>query len=112
MTTAAIRASLRMVTADDDARQRLEHDVHKGAGQRLVLAALTLMKRGLVAAPEVADDGVGGANASAGSGLRGLAGRLHAVGGTLAVDSRAGGGTTIRTREPLGSNARPVGTGA
>jgi signal transduction histidine kinase len=49
---------------------------------------------------QVADDGVGGADATAGSGLLGLADRLDALGGTLTVDSPAGGGTVIRARLP------------
>jgi signal transduction histidine kinase len=53
------------------------------------------------AVAEVADDGVGGARARAGSGLRGLADRLHALGGTLTVQSRRGRGTIVRARAPL-----------
>jgi signal transduction histidine kinase len=50
---------------------------------------------------EVRDDGVGGAAASGGSGLRGLADRVSALGGELAIESPAGGGTTIRARIAL-----------
>jgi signal transduction histidine kinase len=46
----------------------------------------------------VADNGVGGANPAAGSGLHGLADRLDALGGALFVESPAGGGTTIRAQ--------------
>jgi PAS domain S-box-containing protein len=49
---------------------------------------------------EVADDGVGGADQSRGSGLRGLRDRVEALGGTLEVDSRAGRGTVLRARLP------------
>ena len=49
---------------------------------------------------EVADDGVGGASLAAGSGLRGLADRLDAVGGTLSIDSPPGGGTTLHAEVP------------
>ena len=56
---------------------------------------------GECAVVEVADNGVGGADASAGSGLRGLADRVEALGGTLAVDSPSGGGTRIRAEIPL-----------
>jgi signal transduction histidine kinase len=45
---------------------------------------------------EVHDDGVGGADSSAGSGLRGLADRVSALGGRLEIDSPAGEGTTVR----------------
>jgi signal transduction histidine kinase len=49
---------------------------------------------------EAADDGAGGADPERGSGLRGLADRLAAVGGTLHVHSPAGGGTRIRAELP------------
>ena len=44
---------------------------------------------------EVADDGIGGADPDRGSGLRGLADRVAALGGDLSVDSPVGGGTRI-----------------
>ena len=51
---------------------------------------------------EIADDGRGGADDGAGgTGVRGLADRAQAVGGTLAIDSPVGGGTTVRARLPL-----------
>ena len=49
---------------------------------------------------EVSDDGVGGANAAGGTGLRGLADRVEALDGTLEVDSPPGGGTRIRATLP------------
>lgn len=48
----------------------------------------------------VRDDGGGGADPS-GSGLRGLADRVSAVGGRLRIDSAAGAGTTLRVELPL-----------
>jgi PAS domain S-box-containing protein len=50
---------------------------------------------------EVADDGVGGATPAGGSGLRGLADRLDALGGTLDVEGPRGRGTVVRARAPL-----------
>jgi PAS domain S-box-containing protein len=50
---------------------------------------------------EVADNGVGGADMSKGSGLRGLADRVEALGGRLAVDSPPGGGTRLRADIPI-----------
>jgi signal transduction histidine kinase len=47
---------------------------------------------------EVRDDGVGGADASAGSGLRGLADRVSALGGRLEVECPVGEGTMVRAR--------------
>jgi len=52
---------------------------------------------------EVADDGIGGADASNGSGLSGLADRVGASDGTLSVSSPPGRGTTIRAVVPLPS---------
>jgi signal transduction histidine kinase len=49
---------------------------------------------------EVADDGVGGADPAAGSGLRGLADRVAALDGRLEVESPPGGGTTVRAVIP------------
>jgi signal transduction histidine kinase len=49
---------------------------------------------------EIVDDGVGGADESKGSGLRGLADRVEALGGTLRVWSPAGGGTRVRAEIP------------
>jgi signal transduction histidine kinase len=51
---------------------------------------------------EVTDDGVGGADTANGSGLRGLADRVEALGGTLRVWSPSGGGTRIRAELPCG----------
>jgi signal transduction histidine kinase len=50
---------------------------------------------------EVADDGRGGADPGAGSGLRGLADRIEALQGRLEVVSPKGGGTTLRAVIPL-----------
>jgi PAS domain S-box-containing protein len=52
---------------------------------------------------EVADDGVGGADPVVGSGLRGLADRVEALGGSLEVASPAGAGTTLRADIPVAS---------
>jgi signal transduction histidine kinase len=49
---------------------------------------------------EVRDDGVGGADAAGGSGLRGLADRVGALAGELEIASPPGGGTAIRARLP------------
>jgi signal transduction histidine kinase len=51
---------------------------------------------------EVADDGIGGADAERGSGLRGLADRVEAHGGRLRVWTPRGGGTRVRAEIPCG----------
>jgi signal transduction histidine kinase len=51
----------------------------------------------------VADNGPGGAVLARGSGLRGLADRVEALGGTLRVDSRTGAGTRLEAVLPIAS---------
>ena len=55
---------------------------------------------------EVKDDGLGGADLARGTGLRGLADRVEALGGTLCVESPAGGGTRLAAEIPIGDEAR------
>jgi len=62
-----------------------------------------VVAREATVAVEVSDDGVGGADPAAGSGLRGLADRLAALGGTLEVVSPAGAGTSLRAEIPTRS---------
>ena len=52
---------------------------------------------------EIADDGIGGADETAGSGLRGLADRVEALGGGLLVTSPAGAGTVVTAELPFAS---------
>jgi len=49
---------------------------------------------------EVTDDGIGGADTELGSGLRGLADRVEALGGQFRVWSPHGGGTRLRAEIP------------
>jgi signal transduction histidine kinase len=49
---------------------------------------------------EVTDDGRGGADTEAGTGLRGLADRVEAIGGRLRIWSPRGGGTRVRAELP------------
>jgi signal transduction histidine kinase len=50
----------------------------------------------------VRDDGVGGADAAAGSGLLGVRDRVEALDGTLVLDSPPKGGTAARVSLPIG----------
>jgi PAS domain S-box-containing protein len=50
---------------------------------------------------EISDDGVGGADAAKGTGLSGLAYRVEALDGSLAVESKPAGGTRVRAEIPL-----------
>jgi PAS domain S-box-containing protein len=73
-------------------------NVHKHAGaRRVVVSARAEGGRLLV---EVLDDGGGGADEE-GSGLRGLADRVEALGGRLTLDSPQGAGTRLRAQIPL-----------
>jgi signal transduction histidine kinase len=54
---------------------------------------------------QVSDDGVGGADASRGSGLVGIRDRVEAIGGTLGVHSPPAAGTVLTARLPLADPA-------
>ena len=64
---------------------------HAGASR----ASVSARRRNGHLRVEVADDGAGGARAGPGSGLRGLADRVEALGGRLTVHSRPGAGTRV-----------------
>ncbi|NLP84688.1 sensor histidine kinase [Microbacterium sp. CFH 90308] len=49
---------------------------------------------------DVEDDGVGGASMGAGSGLRGLADRVEAIGGVITISSPRGKGTRVQAEVP------------
>lgn len=61
-------------------------------------------RRGLSLRAVIADDGIGGAESSEGSGLMGAVDRVDALGGRFTLDSRPGRGTTISIELPV---ARP-----
>jgi signal transduction histidine kinase len=70
---------------------------HSGATRARVVVTDT--PRALVV--EVSDDGIGGASADRGSGLRGLTDRAGAVDGSFLVTSPQGGPTVVRAELPL-----------
>ena len=80
-------------------------------------ATIRVRRRDDVLVVEIADDGQGGASASAGSGLGGLKDRVEALDGRFSVESTPGAGTRIRAefrffrsagRFPLDSGATVV----
>ena len=73
-------------------------NVAKYAGATTATVAVTSEDDCLVV--EVADDGVGGADPSRGTGLQGLADRVNALGGSVHVSSPRGHGTTVRAEIP------------
>jgi signal transduction histidine kinase len=72
---------------------------YSGASQ----ATVRLWRAGPLAKIQIADNGVGGADDTRGSGLRGLADRVEALDGRLHVTSPPGAGTTITAELPCGS---------
>jgi signal transduction histidine kinase len=63
-------------------------------------ASVRVVRENGYAVVEIEDNGIGGADPSHGTGLRGLADRLAALDGRLEVDSPLGVGTTVRARIP------------
>jgi signal transduction histidine kinase len=64
-------------------------------------ASVTVRRAGGRVIVDVADDGIGGADASRGSGLRGLVDRVAVLDGTISVESPAGRGTRLRAEIPV-----------
>ena len=108
----AARAPL-PVTLDNDADGRLPEPVEVAAYYVVAEALTNVVKYAQatqadvavrrvdgVVTVEVSDDGVGGADVAKGSGLRGLADRVAALDGTLAVDSPPGRGTRLHVEIP------------
>jgi signal transduction histidine kinase len=63
-------------------------------------ASVDVARDGDLAVVEVVDDGVGGADSERGSGIRGLADRVEALGGRVRVWSHQGDGTRVRAEIP------------
>jgi signal transduction histidine kinase len=70
---------------------------HSGA----ISAAIDVERAPGAVVVTVDDAGRGGADPSAGRGLRGLAARVEAVGGRLEIGTRPGGGTRLRATLPM-----------
>jgi PAS domain S-box-containing protein len=68
---------------------------------RATKATVRLTRQNGSALVEVEDDGIGGADPEAGSGLLGLADRIDALDGSLDLTSEPGRGTRIQVRIPL-----------
>ena len=74
-----------------------------GKYARATTASVRVSRSPGAAIIEIADDGVGGADAREGSGLRGLADRVAALDGTLRVVSPPGAGTVVTAELPCES---------
>jgi signal transduction histidine kinase len=103
------------IAVRDDLPDRLPQRIEVGAYYVVAEALANASKHAAAEAIEVAlwrdrdramirvsDDGVGGADPR-GSGLRGLADRVEALGGRLWLTSASGGGTTVEAVFPCGS---------
>ena len=88
----ALRRPRAAPRADRDRRllPRLRSDRQRDQAPKAKRVDVTIARRNGHVVVEVADDGVGGASARAGSGLRGLVDRVEALDGTLFVTSPAG----------------------
>jgi signal transduction histidine kinase len=101
------------INVDSNLSGRLPEPVEAGAYYVVAEALANVAKHAGASSAEVGlrkrdgrlvltihDDGVGGADPLRGSGLRGLADRVQALGGTLAVESPPGRGTELRAEIP------------
>jgi signal transduction histidine kinase len=86
---------------------------------RASVASVRVIRENRHVLVEIVDDGIGGADSSRGSGLRGLVDRVEALDGRLELHSPPGSGTRIRaeipcseTRHQPGSRGEPAGTPA
>jgi signal transduction histidine kinase len=61
---------------------------------------VTIAQRDGCAVIDIDDDGIGGADPAAGSGLAGLADRVAALDGRLVIHSASGRGTRVRAEIP------------
>jgi signal transduction histidine kinase len=73
-----------------------------GKHARATSASVTVARRDGKIVVEVVDDGIGGADTERGTGLRGLADRVEALGGRLRVWTPRGSGTRVQAELPCG----------
>jgi len=73
-----------------------------GKHAQATVAIVDVIRTGGRLSVEIVDDGVGAADTEAGTGLRGLADRVEALGGRLRIWSPRGGGTRVRAEIPCG----------
>ena len=80
-----------------EATHSIPHPLPPGASEAFV--ALSTTTDAVIV--EIRDNGSGGADPAGGTGLRGLADRVEALGGELRLESGEGSGTVIRAELPL-----------
>ena len=84
--------------------EALANTAKHAAATRVAIAVAVAEGRVIV---RVADDGAGGADLAGGSGLRGLADRVEALGGRMRVDSPRGAGTRLDAELPISAAEDP-----
>jgi signal transduction histidine kinase len=105
--TVPVRLSVDLVVRPDPAVETVAYfvvaEALQNAARHASGARVTVDVRQLAGRVEVTvcDDGPGGADQRAGSGLRGLHDRVAAAGGTLSVVSPTGGGTMVAAHLPM-----------
>jgi PAS domain S-box-containing protein len=126
LSQAGLRPSLRALARKSPIPVKLEVDVAERPSESIEIAVYYVVSEALTNAAKharaseisvelaasssgiratIEDDGVGGAEASAGSGLVGLIDRVEALGGRFALDSPPGAGTRISIELPLAAQA-------
>ena len=101
------------MTLDADDRQRLPAPVEVAAYfvvsealanvakyAQATQASVTVRRDNGAVSVDISDDGIGGADAALGSGLRGLGDRVAALDGTLSLESPPGRGTRLHVKIP------------
>lgn len=101
-----VRVEVEPVAVPDEAATTLYFACCEALTNAMKHAHATSVVVRLTAQPEgvqlvVSDDGVGGADTALGTGLLGIADRVEALGGRLAVDSPDGRGTRVEVRLPV-----------
>ena len=91
--TAAVEAAVYYVVAES-LTNAAKHARASGASVEMSMTDETVVV-------EIRDDGSGGATLTDGSGIRGLADRVEALGGRFELRSPAGAGTVVRAELPL-----------
>jgi signal transduction histidine kinase len=98
-----VRADARLPASCEATAYYVAAEAFTNAAKHAAASAVDILveRAGGVLTVQVRDDGVGGADATRGSGLVGLRDRVEAVGGTMTLDSPAGAGTVLTARLPV-----------
>jgi signal transduction histidine kinase len=102
-----VRAGGRLPAASEATAYYVAAEAFTNAAKHAAASAVDILieRAGAVLTVQVRDDGVGGADATRGSGLTGLRDRVEAVGGTMTLDSPARAGTVLTVQLPVTAEA-------